>query len=146
MGSKYDPNATDAEIEKNTASECTTGETGMVAENRKQTLQQNYVVHTYVVYLKIKIKTDNFKLVCRCRLKGHSLQVRHKQDWGRAFIFLRPRMQCYPDQMLAVMLLSQYRVLSSKTSDLVLQVVPDVWSTLYDVVCGFFSSAALTMR
>ena len=23
---------------------------------------------------------------CRCRLEGHPLRVRHKQDWGRGFI------------------------------------------------------------
>ena len=45
----------------------------------------------------------------------HPLQVRHKQDWGRRFIFYYPRLLHCLNQMLAVVLLSQYRVSSSKT-------------------------------
>ena len=51
----------------------------------------------------------------RRRLEGHPLQVRHKQDWGRGFILFYPRLLYCPDQMLAVMLLSQHQVSSSKT-------------------------------
>ena len=56
----------------------------------------------------------NFVLIARLRrrLKGHPLQVRHKQDWDRGFIFLLPQASVLPDQMLAVMLLNQHRVLS----------------------------------
>ena len=43
--------------------------------------------------------------------EGYPLQVRQKQDWGRRFILL---LYCL-NQMLAVMLLSQHRVSSSKT-------------------------------
>ena len=49
------------------------------------------------------------------RLKRYPLQVRNKQDWGRGFILLLPRLLYCLDQMLAVMLLSQHRVSSSKT-------------------------------
>ena len=52
----------------------------------------------------------------RRRLKRHPLLVRHKQDWGRDFLsFYYPKLLYCPDQMLAVMLLSQHRVLSFKT-------------------------------
>ena len=52
----------------------------------------------------------------RRRLKGiYSLQVRHKQDWGRGLSFYYPRLLHYPIQILAVMLSSQHRVSSSKT-------------------------------
>ena len=51
----------------------------------------------------------------RRRLKGHPLQVRHKQVWDRGFILLLTRLLYSPDQMLAVMVLSQHRVLSFKT-------------------------------
>ena len=54
-------------------------------------------------------------VLSRRRLKGHPLQVRHEQDWGRGFILLLPQAALLPDQMLAVMLLSQHRVSSSKT-------------------------------
>ena len=47
--------------------------------------------------------------------EGYPLQVRHKQDWGRGFILLRPRLLHCLNQMLAVMSLSQDRVSSSKT-------------------------------
>ena len=47
--------------------------------------------------------------------EGHPLQVRHKQYWGRGFILLLPRLLYCLDQMLAVVLLSQHRVSSSKT-------------------------------
>ena len=46
--------------------------------------------------------------------EGYPLQVRHKQDWGREFIFYYPRLLYCLNQMLAVVLLSQHRVLSSK--------------------------------
>ena len=49
------------------------------------------------------------------RLQGHPLQVRHKQDWGRGFILLLPQAAVLPDQMFAVMLISQHRVSSFKT-------------------------------
>ena len=42
--------------------------------------------------------------------EGYPLQLRGKQDWGRGFILLLPL-----NQMLAVVLLSQHPVLSSKT-------------------------------
>ena len=32
----------------------------------------------------------------RPRLKGHPLQVKHKQDWGRRFIFLLPQVAVLP--------------------------------------------------
>ena len=51
----------------------------------------------------------------RCRLEGHPLQVRRKQDWGRGLFFYYPRLLYCPDQMLAVMLLNQHRVWSCKT-------------------------------
>ena len=47
--------------------------------------------------------------------EGYPLQARHKQDWGRWFILLLPRLLHYLNQMLAVVLLSQHRVSSSKT-------------------------------
>ena len=47
--------------------------------------------------------------------EGHPLQVGHKQDWGRGFILLLPRLLHCLNQMLAVVLLSQHRVSSSKT-------------------------------
>ena len=47
--------------------------------------------------------------------EGHPLQVRHKQDWGRGFIFYYPILLHCMNQMLAVVLLSQHRVSSSKT-------------------------------
>ena len=49
---------------------------------------------------------------CRCRrcLEWHPLQVRHKQDWYWGFILLLPQAQYCPNQMLAVMLLSQHRI------------------------------------
>ena len=46
--------------------------------------------------------------------EGYPPQARHKQNWGRGFILLLPLLHCL-DQMLAVMLLSQHRVSSSKT-------------------------------
>ena len=33
----------------------------------------------------------------RRRLKGHPLQVRHKQDWGRGFILLLPQTAALPE-------------------------------------------------
>ena len=47
--------------------------------------------------------------------EGYPLQVIHKQDWSQGFIFYYPRLLCCLNQMLAVMLLSQHRVSSSKT-------------------------------
>ena len=49
------------------------------------------------------------------RLERYPLQARHKQDWGREFILLLPRLLYCLNQMLEVMLLSQHRVSSSKT-------------------------------
>ena len=51
----------------------------------------------------------------RHRLKGHPIQVRHKQDWSRGFILLLRQAAVFPSQMLRVMLLSQHRVSSFKT-------------------------------
>ena len=51
----------------------------------------------------------------RCRLKRYPLQVRHKQDWPEGLSFYYSRLLYCLDQMLAVMLLSQHQVLSSKT-------------------------------
>ena len=45
--------------------------------------------------------------------EGYPLQVRHKSDWGQDFYY--PRLLHCLNQMLAVVLLSQHRVLSSKT-------------------------------
>ena len=59
--------------------------------------------------------SDNFKARRRRRLKGQPLQVRHKQDWGRGFIFYYPRVLYCTDQMLAVMVPSQYQDSLSKT-------------------------------
>ena len=56
-----------------------------------------------------------FALARRRRLKRYPLQVRHKQDWGRGFILLLPQTAACLNQMLAVVLLSQHRVSSSKT-------------------------------
>ena len=47
--------------------------------------------------------------------EGYPLQVRHKQDWGRGFIFLLPQTAALSESDLAVVLLSQHRVSSSKT-------------------------------
>ena len=47
--------------------------------------------------------------------EGYPLQVRHKQNWGRGLILYYPRLLHCLNQMLAVVLLSQHRVLSSKT-------------------------------
>ena len=46
--------------------------------------------------------------------EGYTLQFRHKQDWGRGFTFYYPRLLHCLNQMLAVMLLSQHLILSSK--------------------------------
>ena len=46
--------------------------------------------------------------------EGHSLQVRHKQNWGEGLSFYYPRLLNCLNQMLAVVLLSQHRVSSSK--------------------------------
>ena len=51
---------------------------------------------------------------------------------GRGFILLLPQAVFFLNEMLAVMLLNQHRVLHSKPSDLVLHVVPDVWDTLLE--------------
>ena len=51
----------------------------------------------------------------RRRSEEHPLQVNHKQEWGHGFIFLLSYLLYCPDQMLAVMVLSQYRVSSFKT-------------------------------
>ena len=49
--------------------------------------------------------------------KGHPIRARHKQDWGQGFIFLLPQAAVldYPNQILAVVVLSQHRVLPYKT-------------------------------
>ena len=49
--------------------------------------------------------------------KGHPLWARHKQDWDRGFIFLLPQAAVldYPNQILAMVVLSQHRVLPYKT-------------------------------
>ena len=47
--------------------------------------------------------------------EGYSLQVRHKQDWAEGLSFYYPRLLHCLNQMLAVMLLNQHQVLSSKT-------------------------------
>ena len=48
-------------------------------------------------------------------LKGHPLQVRHKQNWAEVLSFYYARMLYCLDQMLAVMVLDQHRVSSCKT-------------------------------
>ena len=53
-------------------------------------------------------------IFCRC-LEGHPLRFSYKQDWAEGLSFHYPRLLCCPDQMLVVTLLSQHRVLSSKT-------------------------------
>ena len=45
--------------------------------------------------------------ICCC-LKGYSLQVKHKQDWVQGFILSLSQLLCCPDQVLAVMVLSQH--------------------------------------
>ena len=45
----------------------------------------------------------------------YPIQVRHKQNWDRGFIFYYPRLLYCLNQMLAMVLLSQHRVSSSKT-------------------------------
>ena len=52
-------------------------------------------------------------VVVVCKSNPHP--VRHIQDWGRGFIILLPQAAVSSDQMLGVMVLSQYQVLSSKT-------------------------------
>ena len=48
--------------------------------------------------------------------KGHPLQVRYKQDWGRGYFYYPRLLYCLnQNQMLAVVLLSQHRVSLSKT-------------------------------
>ena len=51
----------------------------------------------------------------RRRLEGHPIQVRHKQDLGADLSFYYSRLLYCLDHMLAVMVLSQHRVLSFKT-------------------------------
>ena len=63
-----------------------------------------------IIYSKPKCSSFH----CR-HLKGHPLQVRHKQDWAGGLFFYYPRLLFCLNQMLAVMVLSQHRVLSSKT-------------------------------
>ena len=53
-------------------------------------------------------------LLLRC-LESYSIQVRHKQDWGREFILYYARLLYCLNQMLAVMLLNQHRVSLAKT-------------------------------
>ena len=50
-----------------------------------------------------------------CCLEKYPLQVRHKQDWDRGLSFYYPRLLHCLNQMLAVVLLSQHRVSSTKT-------------------------------
>ena len=70
-----------------------------------------------VNFCKLKLSNCKFLLLAsrRHHLKGHPLQVRHKQDWGQKFILLLPQVAVLLYQMLAVMLLSQHRILSPKT-------------------------------
>ena len=69
----------------------------------------------------------------RRHLKRHPLQVRHNRTGAEDLSFYYPRLLHCVNQMLAVMLLSQYRVSSSKTVRLrVLHVVPDVRDTLLE--------------
>ena len=56
----------------------------------------------------------------------YPLQVRHKQDWGEGLSLYYPRLLYCLNQMLAVVLLSQHRVSSSKTVRSRVHVVPDV--------------------
>ena len=61
------------------------------------------------------VNQPNYCLSSLSSFKGYPLQVRYKQDWGREFILLLPQTAELPDQMLAVVLLSQHRVSSFKT-------------------------------
>ena len=54
-------------------------------------------------------------LLRRVSFERHPLQVRHKQDWGRGFIFLLPQTAALPESDVGSVLLSQHRVSSSKT-------------------------------
>ena len=58
---------------------------------------------------------DTFKSSLSSSFEGYPLQVRHKQDWAEGLFFYYPRLLHCLNQMLAVVLLSQHRVLSSKT-------------------------------
>ena len=62
--------------------------------------------------------TNFYKLLssrlCLC-LEGHRFWVRHKPDWGGGFILILLRLQYDPDQIVAVMVLSQHWVLSYRT-------------------------------
>ena len=63
----------------------------------------------------LKILAYHNQCCRRRRLERYPLQIRHKQDWGRGLILLLPRLLHCLNQMLAVVLLSQHRVSSSKT-------------------------------
>ena len=62
----------------------------------------------------------------RCRLKGIHFRSDTNRTGAEGLSFYYPRLLHCMNQMLAVVLLSQHRVLSSKTKDLMLHVVPDV--------------------
>ena len=59
-----------------------------------------------------------------------SLWVRHKQDYGRGFIFLLPQTVVLPGSNAGSDDVEQALGFDPKSSDLVLYVVPDVWGTL----------------
>ena len=62
-----------------------------------------------------RFSPEHFFHLSSSSFEGYPLQVRHKQDWGEGLSFYYPRLLHCLDQMLAVMLLSQHRVSSSKT-------------------------------
>ena len=67
----------------------------------------------------------------RLRLKGHPLQARHKQDWGKGFIFLLPQAAVLPGSDAGSNVVkASIEFRHPKPSDLVLHEVPDVWDTL----------------
>ena len=48
-------------------------------------------------------------------MEGQQLWIKHKQDWGQRFIPVLPQASVLPGQMLATIVLSQHRVLSSRS-------------------------------
>ena len=74
----------------------------------------------------------------RCRLERYPIQVKHKLDWGRRFIPLLPKAVV----LLAGMVLSHHRVLSSTTIGLLFSMWNAMfWARCQDVVCCLFSGA-----
>ena len=64
-----------------------------------------------------------------CCLEGHLLRVSYKQDWDPRVILLLPQTAVQPRSDSGsdgVKPLSQHRVFSSKPSDLMLYLLPDV--------------------